>query len=371
MNTIKLTSLFLVAGIACLVGFSEANAQKFGGSLGGAVVGGVVGEAIGRTTDDVGGVVGGAVGAVVGATGNVGGAVGGVVGAIGGAAGNVAGSVGGAVGSIAGQVGGAVGGATGAVSGAVGSIAGQVGSVVGGATGAVSGLAGQATGAINGAIGGIAGQAGGAVNNVIGGVAGQASGILGGDIVSAITAQQSSPPAGGGAPTMDYANIVVGAMNVDSVFSTFGSSMNVRDDDTRICSIVSQGSSGGGNCCDLWQGAGYFASKQICCMLSPGVCDKEAQEKVDCMKKQKDVPSGWAICQVECGKKSYTDLVHNPDGTYDMDKVETFVKECYGAAGGSSGGGSNWSPSATVLTPSEMAPVVPEDIKELLAGGGK
>ena len=341
MNTIKLTSLFLVAGIACLVGFSEANAQKFGGSLGGAVVGGAVGEAIGRTTDDVGGVVGGAVGAVVGATGNVGG------------------TVGGAVGSIAGQVGGVVDGATGAIGG-----------VVGGATGVVSGLAGQATGAISGAIGGIAGQAGGAVSNVIGGVAGQASGILGGDIVSAITAQQSAPPAGGGVPTMDYANIVVGAMNVDSVFSTFGSSMNVRDDDTRICSIVSQGTSGGSNCCDLWQGAGYFASKQICCMLSPGVCDKEAQEKVDCMKKQKDVPTGWAICQVECGKKSYTDLVHNSDGKYDMNEVEKFVKECYGASGSGSGGGAGWAPSATVLTPSEMAPVVPEDIKNLLSGGG-
>ena len=50
----------------------------------------------------------------------------------------------------------------------------------------------------------------------------------------------------------------------------------------------------------------------------------------------------------------------NDNGKYDPKQVEDLMKECYNNKE------TTWQPSSTVLTASELAPVVPDDVKNML-----
>ena len=118
--------------------------------------------------------------------------------------------------------------------------------------------------------------------------------------------------------------------------------------------------------------SGIEEDLKYCCSLAPEMCKTKAEKAADCLNKEmgsgSSVDSSWKTCEVECGEKNYGDLVHIVGGKYDPStgvatdydesKVDEMMKECY------EGKTFDWAPSPTVLTASEMAPVVPSVAKK-------
>ena len=197
---------------------------------------------------------------------------------------------------------------------------------------------------------------------------------------------QKTNAEGGGLPTIDAANTMVGMFNLDSVFGGNLANGGIRNQDTKGCSLMgisgaARGRGLGLECCEKWamsaneDGAdsgfmgilGPVSPKVVCCALSPEYCLSAldiAKEKAGCLNGALGaggkIDAAWKTCAVECGKKGYGELVHNADGTYDPAQIDELMKECY------NGSEKKWQPSPTVLTASELAPVVPEEIKVLL-----
>lgn len=191
---------------------------------------------------------------------------------------------------------------------------------------------------------------------------------------------------GSGMPTMDPANVTVAIFNMDSVFKADQSNGGVRKQDTKACSTMGKsGAEKSANlaleCCMEWmmmseeeepadsngKKASGFADKiALCCGIAPEYCIpmNTAKEKADCMNgemsKGASMEESWKTCEVECGETDYGELVHNEKEEYDAQQVEDLMKECYDTEE------DKWQPSPTVLTASEMAPVVPEEVKGLL-----
>ncbi len=191
---------------------------------------------------------------------------------------------------------------------------------------------------------------------------------------------------GSGFPTLDPANVATGMYNLDSVFGENLANGGVRTQDTKSCSSMGladaqRGDSLGMACCLKWvMGSGeegsdsgsdsiatFVGALAICCAMAPDYCLSWldiAQEKAACVNGSLStgmtMEESWKTCAVECGKKGYGELVHNEKGEYDPTQVEDFLKECYNMSE------DKWQPSPTVLTASEMAPVVPEEVKVLL-----
>ena len=187
---------------------------------------------------------------------------------------------------------------------------------------------------------------------------------------------------GTGTPTIDWGNLTAGIYNLESVYGAYHQNEGVRDMDTRACAAMGVGGLGKGTatgeyCCDLWVntlfgaegsnvksgsnvGSSRAEAKQYCCNLSKGMCQSVSAQKSECLKNNLknggSAESSWKACEVECGKKNYGELVHNKDGKYDEGQIDDLMKECYEKE-------SKWSPSPTVLTASEMAPVVPSVLK--------
>jgi len=225
---------------------------------------------------------------------------------------------------------------------------------------------------------------------------------------------------GPGVPTLDLGNIGIGIYNVDSVIETFHYDEDIRDYDTRACAEMGVSGLTGGNastgefCCLLWEessegvgmnalmgavgglvgGGGLdgamvggadgalealdalrLAAKRkragydYCCRLSDDPNEKEeyvfckakSAQKAECLNgeldKGTDVADAWKACDIECGGKDYGELSYNEDGKYDPKDVDKLMKECYKTE-------NKWSPSTTVPTSSELAPVIPNFVKE-------
>ena len=191
---------------------------------------------------------------------------------------------------------------------------------------------------------------------------------------------------GGGFSTLDPANVTVGMFNLDSVFGVNMANGGVRQNDTKSCSAMGlsdaqRGDSLGMACCLKWaMGSGeegadsgspstakFAGALAICCAMAPDYCASwldVAQEKAACVNGSLGagvtMEESWKTCEIECGKKGYGELVHNEKGEYDPQQVEDFLKECYSTVE------DKWQPSPTVLSASELAPVVPEDVKNML-----
>ena len=194
-------------------------------------------------------------------------------------------------------------------------------------------------------------------------------------------------------PTIDTINLIVGVYDVEQVFKNSQENDEVRDHNTRACSVygisdLSSAKSTGEYCCEKWSKFGAnglamttvaggsltvvldFLQKQIqkemCCKLSPGMCESKPEEKAACVNGNlangTGLDASMKVCEVECGSKDYGSLSYNEDGKYDENQIAELVKECYKEA-------DKWSPSPTVLTASEMAPIVPPSIKDLISGG--
>ena len=200
---------------------------------------------------------------------------------------------------------------------------------------------------------------------------------------------------------MDIANVTVGMFNLDSVFGAYHANEGVRDEDTRSCGIMGispvtdiglyasmisefvgkfpliDRESPGFQCCVKWAAAnesqmlqaasGNYASAaqsigstmqrlEQCCALSPELCLGKHTAKAECVNNQLqnggDLVSGLQACAVECDKSGYGELNYRGDGTYDPSQVAQLVKSCEQKR-------LEWSPSPTVLTSDELAPVVP------------
>jgi len=219
----------------------------------------------------------------------------------------------------------------------------------------------------------------------------------------------------GDVKTMDLTNLAVGMYNLDSVYQTFHLNEDIREEDTRMCSMTGispatenfygQAFSGliaqvkgmlggkagkidsdspGFQCCVKWAAqnesmllsnlasgnlsgiSSEFSSRQEmakkileCCDLSPGFCMSVGSEKTECVSKSiasgSSVEEGLKTCQVECGKKGYGLLKHDVDYVYKASEIGELVKTCEEER-------TNWAPSPTVLTPEELTPVLPENM---------
>ena len=186
---------------------------------------------------------------------------------------------------------------------------------------------------------------------------------------------------GTGVPTIDWGNLTAGIYNLESVYGSYHQNEGVRDMDTRACAAMGVGGLGKGQatgdyCCDLWvntlfgsegsntrnsAGNSRKAAKQYCCKLSKGMCESVSAKKSECLKNNlksgSSAENAWKACEIECGKKNYGELVYNKDEKYSESQIDDLMKECYEEE-------SKWSPSPTVLTASEMAPVVPTVLKK-------
>jgi len=234
--------------------------------------------------------------------------------------------------------------------------------------------------------------------------------LLNEEVVDAMDQQaDKTPPNGGGVPTKDYANIVTGMFNLDSVYQSYHANEGVRDEDSRACAIMGvsgmeKGVSSGKMCCEKWaqlqnskspstkdyndgkdsvdrntigystpldsvEGKSVSELVKMCCSLSPDMCKTKAQEKAEClngqMKNGSSMADGWKACEIECSKE-YSELVYNENEEYNPDQIDTLKKiddmmnACY--LGG-------WEPSTTVLTSSELSPVVPDVAKKYVKTG--
>ena len=225
-----------------------------------------------------------------------------------------------------------------------------------------------------------------------------------------------------GIPTVDFGNVAIGMYNVDSVIETFHYDEDIRDMDTRICaemgvSGLSGDASTGEFCCLLWEESGdstgfgalkgalsgavtngssglatgalggaigawdsnRLAAKRgragydYCCRLSDDkkrgdeyvLCQAKSEEKAECLngklKGGSTAESAWKACNIECGEVDSGYLSYNEDGKYDEKEVDKLMKECYKEE-------NKWSPSTTVPTSSELAPVIPDVAKEGVTG---
>lgn len=191
---------------------------------------------------------------------------------------------------------------------------------------------------------------------------------------------------GAGFPTIDPANLTAGMFNLDSVFGANMANGGVRRQDTKMCSGMGlkdakRGDGLGMACCLQWvlgngeepsdtgsnTTAEFAGALAICCAMAPEYCLSFldiANEKAACVNGKLSsgatAQEAWKTCEIECGKKGYGELVHNEDEKYDPKQIEDLMKECYAAQE------DKWQPSPMVLTASEMAPVVPDDVKGLL-----
>ena len=226
-----------------------------------------------------------------------------------------------------------------------------------------------------------------------------------------------------GIPTLDVGNIVVGMYNVDAVIGTFHYNEDIRDHDTRACAEMGVSGLSGGNvstgefCCLLWEesgdstgfgalkgalagglggGTGGAAAGAIggaigawdgnrlaekrgqagydyCCRLSDDpnedeeyvLCQAKSAEKAECLNGKlsggSSAEEAWKACDIECGDKDYGSLSYDDDGQYDAKAVGKLMKECYEEE-------NKWSPSTTVPTSSELAPVIPDVVRNGVTG---
>ena len=234
-----------------------------------------------------------------------------------------------------------------------------------------------------------------------------------------INVSRSVSSVGSGVPTIDVGNIAVGMYNVDAVIETYHYDEDIRDFDTRVCAEMGVSGLSGGNvstgefCCLLWEESGdsvgwgslkgalaselgggsaiagaaggaigawdgqRLAEKRArqgydyCCSLSDDkgehhvLCQAKSSEKAECLngelKGGSSAENAWKKCDIECDGKSFGDLSYNEDGKYDAKEVDKLMKECYKEE-------NKWSPSSTVPTSSELAPVIPEVAKEGVTG---
>ena len=236
-------------------------------------------------------------------------------------------------------------------------------------------------------------------------------------------ASKESRVRGAAIPTLDVGNIVVGMYNVDAVIGSFHYNEDIRDHDTRACAEMGVSGLSGGNvstgefCCLLWEesgdstgfgalkgalagglggGAGGAAAGAVggaigawdanrlaekrgragydyCCRLSDDkkegdyhvLCQAKSAEKAECLNGKlsggSSAEAAWKACDIECGGKDYGSLSYNEDGKYDAKEVDKLMKECYKEE-------NKWSPSTTVPTSSELAPVVPDLVKDSVTG---
>lgn len=116
-----------------------------------------------------------------------------------------------------------------------------------------------------------------------------------------------------------------------------------------------------------------MSPQMACCLLDKNMCLSVAQEKTGCLLQQQklSLEAGFKTCAVEC-KQDYVALSQQVLGTgangmpvqqFDPNKVEELVKECYNSAAKAA--------DPTVLTSSELAPVVPEPVQQMLTAGQK
>lgn len=199
------------------------------------------------------------------------------------------------------------------------------------------------------------------------------------DVLTAIDKMKQEK--GAGLPTADYANMTVGIFNLNSVFGVYDKDLTIQTKDTRMCVIM------GGDpkqCCEQWMsqstGSRLFSKlpfdmspQMACCLLDKNMCLSVAQEKTGCLLQQQklSLEAGFKTCAVEC-KQDYVALSQQVLGTgangmpvqqFDPNKVEELVKECYNSAAKAA--------DPTVLTSSELAPVVPEPVQQMLTAGQK
>ena len=235
------------------------------------------------------------------------------------------------------------------------------------------------------------------------------------EVMQAIQQQADQvPKEGEGVPTIDVANMITALFNLDSVFGTFHENEKIRDRDTKMCSIMGisaatdsfygnvssavmsqvktamgplgkglDGSSPGFQCCLKWaaqhesQMVGSMTSMDLsgmgtnaanigkkiaeCCKLSPELCLSVGAQKAECVSGAvaggSSLEDGLKTCQVECGKKGYGAMLHNPDSEYNEKNIDKLVKDCEKEK-------MKWEPSPTVLSASELAPVLPSTVAD-------
>lgn len=183
-------------------------------------------------------------------------------------------------------------------------------------------------------------------------------------------------PIGAGVPTVDLANITAGLYNLDSTFGVYDENKRIRDRETQICAMMgARGSED--DCCELWAktdaGERSFkyekslGKKSRCCKLFNQGCEEpEVDKGLGCMANQsnKTVAEACRACEVESDSPHYIALANrNIDDLSETDK-EKLVKDSVRKA-------VTWSPAASVLTASEMAPVVPTEIEAKLKANVK
>ena len=217
---------------------------------------------------------------------------------------------------------------------------------------------------------------------------------------------------GTGITSTDYANIMIGVVNVTPIFGTFHENEVTRDLETRICAEmgVSELSSGGGStgehCCKvLWEMegktlhkhagvnrkmGGFFGGRNkdkqsilmtkeqfedYCCRMSDDktkgeekvFCKTVAQEKAGCVngelkKNGQNMEAALSACELECDIKQYGTLKHNENGEYDKEEVDGMVKTC-------TMDNVDWAPSTTVPGAEAFIPAVPTNAGDILKGG--
>lgn len=218
--------------------------------------------------------------------------------------------------------------------------------------------------------------------------------------MTALQLQSFFSKAGAGIPSIDPLNGALGVFNVESVYGHSYEYEDMRDLNMQYCSamgvsessvreaIKSGSTSAGAYCCEQWLDvqahslntmvglltspgnivdALFSASvlKEYCCATSPGICETVGSKKAECVNGAlaggSSAETAWQQCGVECGNSGYADLVYNPETGYDPQQVEEVVKGCYKTE--------PWVPSNTVLSSSEMSPIVPAGVKDVLVNG--
>lgn len=198
------------------------------------------------------------------------------------------------------------------------------------------------------------------------------------DVLDAVDEEgDKKSPVGAGVPTVDVANIIAGLYNLDSSFGIYDENKRIRDKDTQICAMMG-GRGSEDACCELWakHEAGEnqnfkfersLGKKSRCCKLFKQGCEEtEADQKLGCMANQsnKSVADACRACEVENDSPHYIALANrNIDDLSETDK-EKLVKDSMKKE-------VTWSPAASVLTASEMAPVVPTEIEAKLKANTK
>ena len=218
--------------------------------------------------------------------------------------------------------------------------------------------------------------------------------------MTALKLQSYFSKAGTGIPSIDPLNATLGVFNVESVYGHSYEYEDMRDLNMQYCSAMGVGDpewrqkiqsgqeSAGAFCCEQWLDVqahslntmvGLLTSpgnivdalssasmlKEYCCATSPGICDTLGTKKAECvngaLQGGATAEGAWQQCAVECGNTDYGALVYNPETGYDPNQVTELVKGCYKIE--------SWVPSNTVLSSSEMTPIVPSGVKDVLVNG--